>query len=364
LVDVCLERGQLARAAGQLDRCQGCAEQMGAPLGRFLVANTRALVAHAQGRSVEARRTGEEAFREGGWGDYPDPGFRRAALLVTVARHLGVDGTVLEANRISDDGVRSPDEMRKAPFISDLAAAHVLVLAGRLAEAGDLWGSLGPPGQWMPPPHVEVLSAAMGLEVAIALGRPDDVEALRERLAPYRGRHVACGLGAATYLGPVELWLGRAARCLGRLNDAVADLTEAELLCRRCGAAGYQVESGYELAAALVARRGPGDLERAVDLLGQASIEAVALQVKVYAARIDALRDSLVSAPDPLTGREREIAALVAQGLSNKQIAERLFVSERTAQNHVQHILTKLGLPNRGQVAVWYERAHGRPQNE
>jgi DNA-binding NarL/FixJ family response regulator len=58
----------------------------------------------------------------------------------------------------------------------------------------------------------------------------------------------------------------------------------------------------------------------------------------------------------PLTPREREVAALVAQGLTNREIAGRLYLSERTAQNHVQHILTKLGLPNRSQIAVWATR--------
>ena len=54
-----------------------------------------------------------------------------------------------------------------------------------------------------------------------------------------------------------------------------------------------------------------------------------------------------------LTRRELEVADLVAQGLTNREIASRLFVSERTAQNHVQHILDKLDLPNRSQIAVW-----------
>ena len=134
LIDVCLERGQLARAASQLDRCQACGEQMGAPLARFTVANTRDLLALAQGRPAEARRFGDEAFREGGWGDHPDPGFRRAALLVTAARHLGADQATLEANRIGEAGIRPPAEMPKAPFISDLSSTHVLVQAG-LAEA-------------------------------------------------------------------------------------------------------------------------------------------------------------------------------------------------------------------------------------
>jgi len=58
--------------------------------------------------------------------------------------------------------------------------------------------------------------------------------------------------------------------------------------------------------------------------------------------------------PSPLTPREHEVAELVGQGFTNREIAERLVLSERTAQNHVQHILTKLALSNRSQIAVWF----------
>ncbi|MDQ3784136.1 MAG: LuxR C-terminal-related transcriptional regulator [Actinomycetota bacterium] len=58
-----------------------------------------------------------------------------------------------------------------------------------------------------------------------------------------------------------------------------------------------------------------------------------------------------------MTRREREVAELVAKGLTNREIAEHLFLSERTAQNHVQHILTKLDLSNRSQIAVWVTKS-------
>jgi len=57
-----------------------------------------------------------------------------------------------------------------------------------------------------------------------------------------------------------------------------------------------------------------------------------------------------------LTLREHEVAGLVARGYSNHQIAETLVISDRTAQNHVQHILTKLGFSTRAQIAVWVAR--------
>lgn len=62
--------------------------------------------------------------------------------------------------------------------------------------------------------------------------------------------------------------------------------------------------------------------------------------------------------PDPLTAREREVAALIAQGLSNPAIASRLMIAERTAEGHVQSILNKLGFNSRAQVAAWAV-AHG-----
>lgn len=57
-----------------------------------------------------------------------------------------------------------------------------------------------------------------------------------------------------------------------------------------------------------------------------------------------------------LTPREREVAGLLAEGLSNRQTAGRLYVSERTAETHVQHILAKLEFTSRAQVAGWAVR--------
>ncbi|MGW4774799.1 protein kinase domain-containing protein [Nocardia sp. NPDC004278] len=57
--------------------------------------------------------------------------------------------------------------------------------------------------------------------------------------------------------------------------------------------------------------------------------------------------------PSDLTTREREVADLVADGLTNKAIAARLHISPRTADGHVEHILTKLGFTNRAQIAAW-----------
>ncbi|GHO52360.1 response regulator [Ktedonobacter robiniae] len=70
--------------------------------------------------------------------------------------------------------------------------------------------------------------------------------------------------------------------------------------------------------------------------------------------RQQALATATASAPkEAITEREREVLALVARGYTNKQIAEGLSMSEKTARNHVSHILEKLGLTRRSEAAAY-----------
>jgi DNA-binding CsgD family transcriptional regulator len=62
---------------------------------------------------------------------------------------------------------------------------------------------------------------------------------------------------------------------------------------------------------------------------------------------------SLPDGRSELTPREREVAALVAEGLTNREIAQRLFISERTADGHLEHIREKLGVRSRAQITAW-----------
>ncbi len=62
--------------------------------------------------------------------------------------------------------------------------------------------------------------------------------------------------------------------------------------------------------------------------------------------------------PAGLTGREVEVLRLLARGLSNKEIAERLVISRKTASHHVEHIYTKIGITNRALASLFAAR-HG-----
>lgn len=65
---------------------------------------------------------------------------------------------------------------------------------------------------------------------------------------------------------------------------------------------------------------------------------------------------------DGLTRREREIVALMAAGLSNRDIADRLVITEGTTEVHAKHILSKLGFKSRTQVAAWFIQREQPPE--
>jgi DNA-binding CsgD family transcriptional regulator len=103
----------------------------------------------------------------------------------------------------------------------------------------------------------------------------------------------------------------------------------------------------------------------AKEALGSSKFEAE-FQAGHRLSRMAALRLALGESDQPEAGtasygvesaalgkRELEVARLVAEGLSNKQIAARLFISDRTAATHVGNILNKLGFNSRAQVATW-----------
>ena len=162
------------------------------------------------------------------------------------------------------------------------------------------------------------------------------------------------------YEGPVELWLGIGAAALHHWDDADRDLDRAGEIARASGTPAFAVHADVERAAVLVARSDRGDANEARRLVRVAKSEASRLGMPDFIHRIDKLSAGIEPDHGPLTSREMEVAELVARGRTNKEIALELYLSERTAQNHVQHILTKLDLGNRTQVAAWHrEQQHG-----
>ncbi len=353
-VDVFFERGDLLAVARELETLRPVVLQVGGPWAQWQLLRGQGVLAQAQARFADARRLASEAFNAIARTDHPFAGLPRAGLLQAVGHHAGQDTDSLAAYGLENGPAEVIDSPRPALMLV-LSPAHLLTEAGRLAEAATLYRSLGPVAGWRPQAHATLATYSYGIGVAIALDIPSDVTALRRLLAPHRGHHVASGAGAVAYFGPVELWLGVAAGYLGLLDETVSDLERAVHVCAVNGAAGFHAEACYELAAVLARRDGRGDVARARLLVAEAVREAGVLDMTPIVAKAEILQGQLESGEPstPLTRREQEVAQLVAGGLTSREIAERLYLSERTVQNHVQHVLTKLGLSNRSQIAVW-----------
>ena len=353
-IDAAFERGDLPLVTRELEALARCVEQVRGPHARFELLRCQAVLAQAQGRFGDAMDLAARAFTEisvtGEFG-YQE----RAGLHHQIGLHIGHKASgAVEAGGFANATVFERP-LQTAGIIIAVANAHMLASAGRLDEASAVYRSLGPPGAWQPSPHAVLPALAFGVNLAIMLGTDDDLALLRARLARYRGHHVVSGAGQVAYFGPVELWLGNGAARLGLLDEAVTDLEHAVRATAANGAAGYRVEAACLLAATLIQRARPGDVPRARTLLESVADRAAALGMTPFAARAEQLRRQL-AASGPLTRREWEVAELVAQGTTNREIAARLYLSERTAQNHVQHILTKLGLANRSQITAWMAR--------
>ncbi len=104
---------------------------------------------------------------------------------------------------------------------------------------------------------------------------------------------------------------------------------------------------------------GPTAFEKAITEGSQYDSPACAVELAL-AASADAGRSASAAHPCPLTPREKEVAALVAEGMSNRQIASALGLSPRTVDRHIEHILAKLGFRSRARVAAWWV-AHYHP---
>jgi DNA-binding CsgD family transcriptional regulator/tetratricopeptide (TPR) repeat protein len=357
-IDTLFETGQLRLIQRELTDLGSCLDRLSGPVGRWHQLNVAATLALATGRFAEAARLAREGFKVFSDMGHPAAIGSLAVILSQSSLHIGLDRSGL-----ADAFDLIPAQLRPeavdttqgtATIFPALTLTLIRVQQGDRAGAEAAYALAGPIRSWTPMPAMRMAAWGHALAVAIGLGRAADIEFLASQFEPFRGQHAANGAGAGVYMGPVELQLGLAAAALGRLDAAASDLAAAVSICDANGACGYAVQASVELAAVLVRRGDPAGTRAVLD---RAEGEASRLGMAPFVTRIEQLRAQLTAdagaAHPVLSPRELEVARLVAQGLTNKQIGERLFVSERTAENHVQHILIKLGFSNRSQIAAW-----------
>jgi DNA-binding CsgD family transcriptional regulator len=308
------------------------------------------------------------------------PGWQSFLILINTSQRL-MDGRFAEAGQLNDEAelIGGPDSEAAGLHVvylwaiaeltgDNIAAAgtlvrrvvdgmpymargwlcKVLMAQGKRDETAMLWKAIAPHVHRMPERAIEWMIANVGnAEVCAWLGDADTAPVIYEQLLPYAGLQ-AIGIASGPYEGPVALALGRLAIMMGEVDQGRQHLISALRSCEELHALPHLALTHGELAKV----HGPGTRagrEHAETGLGIAE----RLGMRALAKELKALLAAGSGSEPQLTSREREIAALVAEGLSNAAIAGRLTLSERTVENHVSHILHKLGSTSRASIATW-----------
>jgi len=269
----------------------------------------------------------------------PRDEFLAAALEVALARRSGdVGGLVPAWGRAREAIVRHPVDLFVLQQLGELSVAATRLresswVAPHLDEAAALLDRLGNPAIWAAPLHWS------GLQAAIIVESREDARRHAEALETSSGgsRYAAAMATAAPH------WV--------RMLDAEVDADAVDAAARGLHAVGLAWEGGKLAGQAAIRTR---DRKAMSALLGTAR----ALQASGPGSQpvptpsstpvVDEEAEEI--GDGPLSGREREVAALVLEGLTYKQIGERLFISAKTVEHHVARMRQRLGSGSRGEL--------------
>jgi predicted ATPase/DNA-binding CsgD family transcriptional regulator len=299
-----LERGSTACAQAEFELAESLLEEAsdasrsgGSGYVQAYSLAMLAQTAYLSGDPLTARNRAEEALKMARPAGYIAPTSHALATIGEVCSLRGDQEAAQAALEAALEHARAPGE-------AYLLGRPVLGLALMAIDRGDFARGR------------EQLSE--GLRLARRLGNPHRVAQNLEGVAAY-----AAHLGQAAK----ACRFANAALAIRQGIEAPLGPTEQRLLEERLQAAGpaRQTEAGMHWTA-----------EQACGL---------ALELLAH--------ETVVGGAGRLSAREAQVAALVARGLSNREIAETLTIAERTATSHVEHVLDKLGFHSRAQIATW-----------
>jgi DNA-binding CsgD family transcriptional regulator len=285
---------------------------------------------------LSAARSAANAAIEGGadfGGFFPGLGYAALAVAALAAGDVAVADDALAAawHHIS---VTPKMAAAWSAYLAQAALARGDVTAGRRWSDDAVAATSG----W----H-RSLALTTRARVAIAQGEPEQAD---------RDAHDVLAIAASTR---GYTWAPDTLECLaalavdaGRHTEAARLFGAADGIRQRIGQVRFKIfDAGYEASvAALRDAMGEKDFDSAwAEGMGLSTDEAIA-----YAQRRRGERKRPTSGWASLTPTERDVIRLVSEGLANKDIATRLFVSPRTVQTHLTHVYTKLGLSSRVQL--------------
>lgn len=301
-LDVLVQLGRRVELDGELVEFAAVVARLGSAAWDWRLVSVKANLALLEDRLTDVPELVGEALQLGRDAGLDDAPWLGLTLRSAYARRTGDNLDAIEAE------VRRA--LAGAPFFAQGWRAGLLISLDRIDEANAIWRSIAPHLDEMPKAAGEwILAMVDYAESAIVAEDTASATWLRGALQPYAHQHVSAG-ATTPYGGPVCLALG-------------------------------------QLSAFL------GDRPAAEHWLTQARRRAEAMNAPWFAARARETLAALGRRYGPLSPRESEVARLVATGESNREIAARLYLSERTVEQHVSSALRKLGLPSRAALTAW-----------
>lgn len=305
-IDALYQLGRRVEMEAELMTASALAARMREPIWDWRLLHIRTSLATLDGRYAEAAHLVQLALEKGRDIGVPNAGFLHLVASSKLA--------VLTGRGLSEIERQVAAALEGAPFFARGWHGLVLAALGRRDEAEVIWRALAPHVAALPRDSAEWLISQTGhATLCVLLGDRAAAGDLYRLLLPYQAlQAVASALTPSD--GPVALYLGRLASLLGDHRATREHLNAA-------------IRLSDAMHAPPVAAEARADLEA----LGRVAV---------------------------LSTREEEVAGLVADGLSNREIAARLYLSERTVESHVSSALRKLNLSSRTALAAWHLKRH------
>jgi DNA-binding CsgD family transcriptional regulator len=273
----------------------------------------------------------------------------RPATLYSLALVRANRGQVADAQALAAEALMLCDQTGNVP-VTSLLTSLLGFLALSLDDYQGTHAHLG---------RLAETSAAVGLaEPSVVKFLPDEIEALTALDQQDLARALTRQLEERGRVLGRPWALAAGARCRALLAAADGDLEAARTACEQALGHHEQLPMPFELGRTLLVQ---GIIERrsrrksaAQTSIGQALtiFEQLGASLWVDKARREQSKLATRRPPDGLTETEDRVAALVACGQTNRQIAGAMFVTENTVQTHVRHIFQKLGVHSRTELAV------------
>jgi DNA-binding CsgD family transcriptional regulator len=344
-VDVLFQLGQRPALDNAIARLEEYADRRKDALSTWRATMARAALSQHEGRFDDAIRLADEAREMAVRGDHQAADFLYRILVHTCRMKTG---------RQSIDAVLHGRS--GGPDVFPIFWAMVAAESGDHETATPLFELALPAMDMLDGSHLQVVTGMAFALVAWSLDRVDVASLVYAGLEPFADELAVASSGQATSGGSVSRYLGQMAALMADWDRVEVDFARAMRRNLETGARGEVGETRFDWATALLRRGLARDRERASAMLEAAARDATELGMEPLRRRAADTLAELKGGRSPLTDRELEVAALVAEGLTNKEVATRLRLSVRTAENHVLNVMNKLGLDNRAQVAAWFTR--------